>query len=84
MSGSATAKAVCCDACGIEAPDGAAAWFTVHFSARNLELLCTASPAELQYIGERRACSRECLHKLIEAWAVTWKAKRAKAAGVSA
>jgi hypothetical protein len=75
----ATAKAVYCAACGAEAPAGSD-WFTVHFSARNLELLVTATEGNLRYLGEKSACSRECLIRLVTEWAEVWKARKAKRA----
>lgn len=68
-------RPVVCAACGAEAPK-AAAWYTIHLSARNPELLATASLAEIQYLGEKSACSRECLIQLVREWAGMWQSRK--------
>jgi hypothetical protein len=79
MSGAAAAmsKAVCCASCGASAPAGSD-WYTVHLSSRNPELLCTATDGSIRYLGEKSACSRDCLMKLVNDWAEVWKARKAK------
>jgi hypothetical protein len=70
---------IICEACGRAAETGAD-WFTVHFGVRNLELLATATGANIRYLGEHSVCSKECLIQLVRDWADNWKSKRAAAA----
>ncbi|HEY7303702.1 MAG TPA: hypothetical protein VH601_06305 [Bryobacteraceae bacterium] len=65
-----------CDACGLvrEGPD--VVWYTVHFGISDPSLMIHASDADLRRLGERHACSRECLIKLVLHWTEDWQVKK--------
>lgn len=71
-----------CDACGLVRESTEAVWYTVHFGISDPSLMIHATNGDIRRLGEKHACSRECLNKLIAEWSAVWQARKAASAGV--
>lgn len=69
-----------CDACGLVRESAEAVWYTVHFGVSDPSLMIHATNGDIRRLGEKSACSRECLITLVRDWAETWQQKKEQCA----
>ncbi|HEY7305764.1 MAG TPA: hypothetical protein VH601_16685 [Bryobacteraceae bacterium] len=71
-------KLLRCDVCGVAHEGPAEDWYALHFGVSSPCVLVEPSETDSQRLGEKHACSRKCLIKLVVDWADSWRAKREK------
>jgi hypothetical protein len=71
-------KLLRCDVCSVVHEGPADDWFSLHFGVTSPCVVVEPHEADAHRLGEKHACSRKCLVKLVLDWAELWRAKQEK------